>query len=675
MMLAPNYATQAVWTPTVRTTRPIIDTDTECYPDWWLFKAWLPDGCFYSLELYEGHPLPIDALQWFADNFTFFTFNGANYDEPMISLAMSGATNAQLKQANDLIIKGGLKRWDFYKYFNINRVRNLDHVDVMEVAPGVRVGLKTYMGRMHSEQLQDLPYNPDEPTTPDMRRMLDWYCGNDLAGTRQLREVCAGRLRLREVMGERYGVDLRSKSDAQCAEAIIKAQLGFDPERRFVPHGWKFKYEAPSYIRFSTSQLQEALRTILAADFTCNDVDQIRSHPDEEITDTDGKKIKTGIIMPPELKGLVIEIGGTKYKLGIGGLHSQEQKLVAHTTEQHSVRMDDVTSYYPSLIINLNITPAQLGPRFQEIYKGIYDERLGAKALAKSWNMLEVVEGMIASGKYSGHTLEMLQDIADGLKIVLNGTFGKLANKYSILFAPELLIKVTLTGQLCLLMLIESLHLAGIETISANTDGIVTRCPKGREWLRDSIIRHWSAATGLGMESEVIRSLYARDVNSYVAVTYDKAGKLEHKAKGAFAKSGVIENVHPGMDVVTDAVIEYLKHGKPLMQSIEACKDIRQFLVIRSVKGGGYQSDWVVDPATGAFGWGPGKYLGKTVRWYYAVGAAQPLRYGNGNKVAGSDGAMPCMRLPEAFPPDVDYARYHQEAIKTLETLGLSYVN
>ena len=43
-----------------------------------------------------------------------------------------------------------------------------------------------------------------------------------------------------------YNIDVRSKSDAQIAEAVIKAQLSFKPQRRFIPHGYKFNYPLPT---------------------------------------------------------------------------------------------------------------------------------------------------------------------------------------------------------------------------------------------------------------------------------------------------------------------------------------------------------------------------------------------------------------------------------------------
>src|SRR3546814_14028970 len=55
--------------------------------------------------------------------------------------------------------------------------------------------------------------------------------------------------------------------------------------------------------------------------------------------------------------------------------------------------------------------------------------------------------------------------VADSLKIVINGSFGKFGSKYSILYAPNFLTQTTLTGQLSILLLIEMLEMAGIHEI------------------------------------------------------------------------------------------------------------------------------------------------------------------------------------------------------------------
>lgn len=649
--------------------RPFAMMDTECDFLWWLVKFRLTDGRMFSFSICAEEPTPLarEHIQYFLENYTIGTFNGINYDIPMLALAMSGASVHALKRANDNIIKGGLKHWHFWDQYphvmRLDRAPWFDHVDIMEVAPGVRLGLKTYMGRMHAPQLQDLPFDPEKPMPVHMRAVTDEYCGNDLFGTQMLFDECKDRLALRVELSKQYGVDLRSKSDAQMAEAIIKSQLPYKPQKRIVAHGHRFQYTPPEYIRYATPQMQQVLELVRNCWFVVNDVDQVKEATGlDEILEPDGKKMKTGVLLPPELKNLRVTIGGSTYQLGIGGLHSTESSVAHHTIDGVQTISDhDVKSYYPSLILLIGMYPEQLGPVFLEIYGGAYRTRLEAKAKAAA---------LEASPDKAVHTY--WATIADGLKIVLNGTFGKLFSKHSIMFAPELGIRVTLTGQLCLLMLIETLHLSGVSVVSANTDGIVVRTPAGREFVRDSAVRNWERVTGLEMEASFYKSLFSRDVNCYVAIKSD--GKI--KSKGAFAKSGVLNNVHPERDVCADAVIAYLSKGVPLRDTIRDCKDLRRFLVIRNVKGGGHDAQ--------------GNYLGKTVRWYYGTGHKPPLRYGEklnkkyvpggaepqykpGNMVAGSEGAQACMKLPPTLPPDIDYDHYEKYAVKMLASLGVAY--
>lgn len=666
--------------------RPIAITDTECDFLYWLIEFKLPDGRVFPFEICAEDPKPLNyaAIQWFIDNYTLGTFNGKHYDESMIEYAMAGANVHALKKLNDLIIVGGLKRHQFIEMFpGVPRLRNLDHIDIMEVAPGVKLGLKTYMGRMHAPLLQDLSFDPHNPMPiADRQIVRNIYCPNDLLGTKMLFDECADRLALREEIGAEYGIDVRSKSDAQIAEAIFKKKFSFwdeyagktiTPKPRYVPHGHQFRYTPPAYLQFQTPVMQAAFRTVTDAVFVVNDVDQIRRllkqvgyvDKSEDIIGPDGKKIKTGLIMPAEIKALKIPMGSSVYQMGIGGLHSTESGVSHYTIMgRHTISDHDVASYYPSLILNSGMYPETLGPEWLTTYRHEYDSRIAAKRAKQKTK-------------------------ANGKKIVLNGTFGKLFSKYSIMYNPEQGLWVTITGQLSLLMLIEALELGGISCVSANTDGIVLCTPVGREWMRDYIIKDWEKRTGLEMEATFYKSIHQRDVNSYVAIKIDG----EVKGKGSFAKSGVENNVHPEKDICKDAVIAYLKAGTPIEQTVRACRDIRKFLIIRNAKGGGVYR---------------GEYLGKTVRWYYAIGstdsirghldadpgatsAATPTRdqfrtkaayekafkgwekaQGLGSKVAGSEGCRPLMTLPESMPDDVDHARYIDAAYEMLAGLGVS---
>lgn len=599
--------------------------DIECYRNYFCAQTKdMATGEVHWFPMYEGRALDIPALKALLSRYTIYTFNGIGYDLPMLTLALAGKDNSTLKDAGDDIIVNKTPWWELYRKHGVEPPNYIDHVDVMEVAPGVRIGLKMYGARMHAKQLQDLPIEPSALISPVDRVALSIYCDNDLDTTQQLVDEVGERLALREALSEQYKVDLRSKSDAQIAEAVIKAMLPFDPQRRYIPHGYSFKYEAPAYIRFATPDLQQLLRDIHAAEFVVSDKEEAL----ELFGDATG--VRTGVQIPPSLKGRDIRIGNSVYRMGIGGLHSQEASVSHYGPLLRDV---DVASYYPALILGMDMYPTQLGPAFLDIYRDVRDRRLVAKA--------------------AGNKVE-----ADGLKIVLNGTFGKLFSKYSIFYAPEFGIRTTITGQLALLMLIELMEASGIAVVSANTDGIVLKMPPHLNALADSNIAWWEKATGLQMESTYYRSLHMRDVNSYIAVGTD--GKI--KRKGAYAKAGVLENKHPDKTICAEAVTQYLATGKSIGATIWECKDIRQFLSVRAVTGGAVhvKSD------------GTTPYLGKTVRWYHARGNSEHLAYkSNGNRVAGSSGVKPIMRLPDEFPEDIDYAHYVRVTLEMLADVGI----
>mgnify|MGYP000396470425 CR=1 FL=1 len=237
-------------------------------------------------------------------------------------------------------------------------------------------------------------------------------------------------------------------------------------------------------------------------------------------------------------------------------------------------------------------------------------------------------------------------------------------SKYSTLYAPQLLLQVTITGQLVLLMLIEMLEEAGIECISGNTDGVVSKYHKDRHNDVRAIIKHWEQITNFETEETRYSAVYSRDVNSYVAIKEeggdDEARFLDErlgcKTKGAFCERGSALNSilskNPETLICSDAVIAYLKNKTPIDKTIKSCKDIRRFVTVRNVKGGGEKN---------------GVYLGKVVRFYYPKNEAGCISYVlSGNKVAKTDGARPLMDLPDELPGDIDYNWYINKATEML---------
>lgn len=612
--------------------------DTECYRDYWLCK--FDTGEVFQLT--PDSPLDVAGLRRTLSQYTLVSFNGINYDMPVVSLALQGHDNATLKAASDAIIVGNKRPWEITR----DLLEWCDHIDIIEVAPG-QASLKMYGAKMHSRKLQDLPIRPDASIAWPDRVLLRDYCDNDLRTTRELYDTFQAQLKLRADMSAEYGVDLRSKSDAQIAEAVMKQMLPFKVERPYIAAGTQFKYRAPEWLRFQHLRLLQLLDRNAFTIF-----------------------VSGGVEMPDELANTVIRIGSSAYKMGIGGLHSTESQIVHMADDQYEITDHDVASYYPSLILRTGIVPQQIGQQFQHIYRQWYDRRLTAKR--------------------SGD-----KKTANSLKTLLNGTFGKLGSMWSIFYAPTEMIQVTVTGQLALLMLIEMLELHGVQVVSANTDGIVLRTRRDMAWLRDQCIAWWESATQFETERTDYTMLASRDVNSFVAVKPDGTVKL----KGAYAppEPGASGWPNPTGQVATDAVVAYLARGVPLRDTVYACQDIRQFVHVRQVKGGGSYLPTAVPPRSatltamrtfGAVGvsndelrasyttlrehtLAQAQYLGKAVRWYYATDSTGCIITPAGGLVARTEGCAPLMELPDSLPDNIDREWYVREAQSLLIDMGI----
>lgn len=262
---------------------------------------------------------------------------------------------------------------------------------------------------------------------------------------------------------------------------------------------------------------------------------------------------------------------------------------------------------------------------------------------------LNILQKKLAEAKAE---LLMYKTESDVKKIACNGSFGKLGSKYSLLYAPDLLLQTTITGQLALLMLIERMEEAGIQIVSANTDGIVCFAPKSLTNECEAIAFEWELDTRYRLETTDYVKLASRDVNNYLAVKTD--GKI--KGKGVFAASGLAKN--PDGYIVKTAVALCVAKNIPVEKTIKECQDITQFVTVRRVTGGAV---W------------QGTYLGKAVRFYYSTEVPKDLciHYAkNSNRVPMSGGGKPLMTLPEVFPEDVDYEVYVQMAHTLLKEVG-----
>lgn len=577
--------------------------DIEVYRDYFLVAFMnVKTESVRTFEMYPGHPLDIKTIHQILQSYRVIGFNSINYDLPILSLALAGASNEACKRVSDKIIQQNISA----RKLDIELVE-VDHIDLIEVA-GRYASLKVYGGRLHCQKLQDLPIEPGASINAANRELLSAYCVNDLIVTRELFLALEKQIELRESLSKQYGVDLRSKSDAQIAENVIRTEVRRLSGRRVeVPPdqiGECFKFNPPSFLAFNLPQLANAFKTICSAEFLIGD----------------GGRVST----PKSIAALEITIGPTQYQFGIGGLHSME-KSTTHRTNDDFVLIDrDVTSYYPAIILNCGLRPAHLGQHFTDVYRSIVERRVTAKRTGD-------------------------KTTADTLKITVNGSFGKFGSKWSVLYSPQLLIQTTITGQLSLLMLIEMLHLDGINVVSANTDGIVIKCPRDKVDVLERCIGLWEMITGFETEAIKYQALFSKDVNNYIAIT-----DSGYKAKGVYAKPTLSKN--PSNVIVNEAVINYLRYDIPIDKTIRDSSDIRKFLTLRKVTKGAFDQN--------------NQPIGKAIRWYYSTNQTDGLKDYKGGLVARSMGAQPLMDLPGEFPIDLNFNWYIDEANKTLIEIG-----
>ena len=503
--------------------------DLEVYKDYFLCSFMREDGKIKHIEKYDGKFLDVQTISNIIrrSDSTIVTFNGNHYDMPILALALDGATCAQIKALSDSIIVDQIKTWNLAQ-------PSCDHIDLREIAPGV-AGLKLYGARLNAQKLKDLPIDPSASISANDREELKTYCENDLRLTESLYNFLIPQIDLRRKLTEKYTVDMRSKSDAQIAEGIIRKYLkdkGVTARKRETEVK-PFQYNVPDWVQFKSVEFSDMLQKVKDCTFEVND--------------------KGSVVMPAELNKAV-EYNGAKYKFGIGGLHSQEKKQVIKPNNDEVFGEFDVASMYPSIIIEQNLYPLHLGNKFLDVYSTIKDERLVAKR---------------AKDKVKDSTY----------KIVLNGSYGKFGSRYSFLYSPELMIQTTITGQLSLLMLIEKMTLAGGKVYSANTDGVNVLFDKAIESDIFSVQLDWELTTGYELEFTKYKGTYSRDVNNYIAIT-----EYGVKGKGAFAIGGLSKN--PSNTICVEAVIHHLTTGDDIASYIEGNDDITKYITARTVNGG-----------------------------------------------------------------------------------------
>ena len=401
------------------------------------------------------------------------------------------------------------------------------------------------------EQLNRLYRNSFERYLhPSWKKEMEEYNDNDVFICCELVRMNQEEIRLRYMISKEYEINVLSASRSTIADKVIvklySKFTGLHPKQFIDTKTIRRKIEVSEIlsdkIQFLSPQLNDLLQSLRSL--------VLRGEKGEfERTFT---------------------YAGTSYTLATGGLHSNEIPAIYVADDKQTIVDRDVTSYYPNLIRSLKVCQKHLNPKaWFRIADTIVDERTEHKHLAKDKSL-----SLILQIKHF--------TAAACLKIVANaGIFGKMGSEKSFLCDKKAMYKVTINGQLFLLMLIERLEDAGIHVISANTDGIVTIVPKGLEETADNICHWWEKHLGLELEFTSYSKYITEGVNSYLTVKTD--GKK--KFKGRMNPKMYLEDLSKGYNspIVAKAVTEYFINGTPVMETLRNSKSILDFCRTQNV--------------------------------------------------------------------------------------------
>jgi len=400
-------------------------------------------------------------------------------------------------------------------------------------------------------RIEDLPLKPDATITKDQFQKIFDYNMNDVLITRALHLKKKELFELRIDIGAEYGVNVLTSNKSTIADKLMG---------KFYS-----EYTGLKYYQFKD------LRTFRST-INFGDILNPKIHFDTPILKKVYEEIlNTEFYIDKKYQKIVL-FHDKGYKIATGGLHSIDRpgRFEADNINRF-MRDADVSSYYPSLVYNEGVCPAHLAPvAFSQIVLMIKTDKAKYKQLAKDLKK----EGRYAESKFA-------KAREAGMKIVANsGLFGKMGYD-GWLFDLKAMYQVTLNGQLYLMMMIENLEEAGIEIISANTDGIIARFGKDKLDDYNKITRAWQQYTNLELEFTDYMKYVRTSVNDYVSIKKGWTPESKESDELVKRKGDFLTEIDlaKGFNapIVAIAIDKYILYGTSIETTIRNHQDIYDY--------------------------------------------------------------------------------------------------
>ncbi len=489
------------------------------------------------------------------------SFNTIIYELSQNCISFGGNYRELMKNNYDM-------KWykRLYDTWDIQRVLYLDKkfVSLKQVA----IMLKWYL-------VQDLPfnYNMPIPLTSDNLDKLTFYNINDCLITKRTMDIKWEEINLRSRINNIYNINVKNESRSGIANTYFLKFYSLKSNKtisevaklRSYRHTIKMKNIISDKIKFDNTYLQNVLSIL----YNMNIVIGSKNKNDKlELDITYNNKV---------------------FQFRTGGLHSKDASAHYKATSEWLYIDADVTSFYPYIILNLEIHPEHLDKEiFLSIIKDIVENRIKAKDIVKS--LTKILKSKTFSEQelnLINIELEKFSTKADALKIVVNAIYGKFGDEYSPLYDLNAMYQTTINGQLFLLMLIEKLANKGFQNISANTDGILTKVHISKLQEYYDVCNEWSNITGFMLEFTNYEQYICSSVNDYIAIKegFSKSDLPKYQKEELFIKKKGLYVTDIELDkgyfapVISKVLEDFYCYNIPIETSLYSNKDIYDFCI------------------------------------------------------------------------------------------------
>lgn len=470
----------------------------------WIMDYETLSNCFVAVfEHYKKNELKVFVVHNLQNDFDEFinfiknnqqnrewhiSYNGLAFDSQVTHYILDNYTKwknlsgCQISEiiyayANKCIVESDTKTFQDYPQWKMS----IGQIDLYKMHhwdnPAKRSSLKWIQYSMDWDNILEMPIDHTvKIETKEQIATIVEYCINDVKSTKEIFRKSESQIRLRKTLTETYDINLYSASETKISKEFFAFYMS---EKLNIPK--------------KDIKNMRTYRKIIKLNDIILPFIEFKSPEFKNLLE----KFKKVELDPDNLKGSFkysVTYKNVKTDFGLGGVHGANNAGVYVSDEDYIIISSDVTSFYPNLVIRNKWAPGHFPVKeFCDQYEWFFNER---RQIPKKNPMNYVY------------------------KIILNSTFGLSNDKNSFFYDPELTMRITVNGQLTLMMLYEMIleNIPNSIPIMQNTDGIEIKIPRQYKEKYMEICAQWEALTKLELEHDEYQKLVLADVNNYIGL-------------------------------------------------------------------------------------------------------------------------------------------------------------